>query len=125
MGVAWTMSMNRSFGGISVLKQVVLHRKLVGLPKQHSCDISTFQTKQGTSVLDEVKEIILLPKFDDKVAVAAFEPKNIDAVELGEKAEKQLRRYVHQVCAQYKDNPCKSIVMYHNALSSLPHGSSI
>lgn len=57
--------------------------------------------KTGSTVLDEVKEIISLPE------VSCGNGKNIDldSVVLGNAVEKQLRDYVHCIASSYRSNP--------------------
>jgi hypothetical protein len=60
--------------------------------------------KVGT-VLEEVKEIITLPRFDPKVYRSHDDP---ESVKLDDEVLRQLHDYVSTVATLYRDNPCKS-----------------
>jgi class 3 adenylate cyclase len=54
------------------------------------------------TVLDEVEEIVNLPKFDAKAASSQQNPELLD---LGKEVFNQLRDYVATIAAMYRDNP--------------------
>jgi class 3 adenylate cyclase len=54
------------------------------------------------TVLDEVEEIVNLPKFDGKAARSQRDPESLD---LGADVFNQLRDYVATIAAMYRDNP--------------------
>jgi class 3 adenylate cyclase len=54
------------------------------------------------TVLDEVEEIVNLPKFDAKAVSSQQNPESLD---LGEDVFNQLRDYVATIAAMYRDNP--------------------
>lgn len=58
--------------------------------------------QDGSTVLDEVVEIIRLPEFDGRAARAQVDPSTID---LGENVMTQLRDYVTIIATMYRDNP--------------------
>jgi hypothetical protein len=55
-------------------------------------------TRNGTSVLDEVKEIISLPKFDSSTVIET-------SVELEPELVKQVRHYITTIALLYRKNP--------------------
>jgi len=86
-----------------LLKQIVARRNASGA--QGALSPSAAQVgvaKNGETVLDEVKEIILLPEFDVK---AANSQETTESIDLGEDVMIQLRDYVTIVATLYRDNP--------------------
>jgi hypothetical protein len=82
---------------LRLLKQVVAKRMSSG---QESWEEEpTLEQKEGHIVLDEVKEVIDLPRF--KYYRAELNP---DSVDLPEEAEKQLRGFVAAVSNAYHNN---------------------
>lgn len=67
-------------------------------------DESMLLPSEGKMVLDEVKEIITLPKFDAKVAT---QQQNTNDVQLDFRVIEQLNDYIMKIGALYRDNPCK------------------
>lgn len=89
-----------------LLRQVVAHR--VATASAHSDTTTNHDEellkskKKGKTVIDEVVEIIHLPKFDSKVAANEVDS---NSVELPPEALKQLRDFVEKICSMYRDNP--------------------
>jgi hypothetical protein len=67
--------------------------------------LSTESLLDGQTVIDEVKEIITLPRFN---AEASIKEVDLDAVLLGPNVLGQLRFYISTVASMYKDNPFHS-----------------
>lgn len=93
-----------------LLKQIVSRRKAHEAqrmkadpsmkPGSLASDKITHQ--RGETVLDEVQEIIHLPKFN---AEAAHYQEDPESIELGENVVNQLREYVTLIATMYRDNP--------------------
>lgn len=58
--------------------------------------------RRGTTVLEEVQEIIKLPKFD---ANTAKTDADIESIQLDKAVVSQLQKYVQMVAKMYQDNP--------------------
>jgi hypothetical protein len=71
-------------------------------PKPHAEYMAESSSKMGETVLDEVREIIALPKFD---AETAEKQDDVDSIEIDEKVVSQLSNYVSSIAAMYQDNP--------------------
>ena len=71
--------------------------------------------KVGT-VLEEVREIIMLPKFDPKVYRNHDDP---DSVQISDEVLQQLHDYVSTIATLYRDNP------FHNFVSLFIRGISV
>jgi hypothetical protein len=84
-----------------LLKQIVAKRIHEGRKVKSNGDIN-FNTNEGETVLDEVKEIITLPQ--SKSAHVTYD---INSIFLDPKVTKQLTDYVTVVASMYRDNPCK------------------
>jgi hypothetical protein len=86
---------------LRLLKQIAAAR---GEPpsKPHVEHVAQSSSTTGKTVLDEVREIIALPKFD---AEAAEKQEDVDSIEIGEKVIAQLSNYVTSIAALYQDNP--------------------
>lgn len=85
-----------------MLKQIVAHRKATSqkttsIPEE----AKLCKSKNGETVLDEVAEIITLPKFN---ATAASQ-REMDKVELPIKVRQQLKNYITNICRLYRKNP--------------------
>jgi hypothetical protein len=65
-------------------------------------------------VLEEVREVITLPKFDSEAYSNQVDPKTIN---LGAKIETQLREYVSVIASLYQANPCTCL---HPSSSGMP-----
>lgn len=109
---------------LRLLKQMVARRRMMakmklqsslaivpGLNQLKSRRQSINQTLYGSpvddgnengTVIDEVKEIITLPKLDLKFAKAQ---EDADSVELDEKVMSELTEYVSNIAAMYRENP--------------------
>jgi hypothetical protein len=61
------------------------------------------QPRNGT-VLEQVAEIIHLPKFDREVILRE---KGVDSIEVPPEVEEQLRSYLSRIASMYRSNPCK------------------
>ena len=91
-----------------LLKQIVARRRAAALVQGNASSAaneaaSTLSGVQSrATVIDEVKEIILLPKFNAKVA-AKQEP--YENIQLDQVVCDQLRNYVTNVAALYQDHP--------------------
>jgi class 3 adenylate cyclase len=86
---------------LRLLKQIAAARS--GPPsKPHAEHVTQTSSKTGETVLDEVREIIALPKFD---AEAAEKQKDAESIEIDEKVFAQLSSYVSSIAAMYRDNP--------------------
>ena len=85
------------------LALVIAQRKVLGCKPGPQYRITTMEKErdnaQGT-ILDEVVEVINLPKFDSRVGALDSNPKNLD-----EAVQIQLREYVQTVAAMYRENP--------------------
>jgi hypothetical protein len=88
----------------SILKQIVVQHG-----NRRSSEISVpmevVTRAPGTTVLDEVKEIIVLPEFDADANRRKADAFAGDSVELPENVSAQLRQYVSNIAALYLDNP--------------------
>jgi hypothetical protein len=86
---------------LRLLKQIAAAR---GEPssKPHAEHVAQSSSTIGKTVLDEVREIIALPKFD---ADAAEKQDDVDDIEIDEKVIDQLSSYVSSIAALYQDNP--------------------
>ena len=86
-----------------LLKQIAARRQA---KEAQEVDLSKVQNDiktDGSTVLDEVVEIIRLPEFD---AVAAkSQAENLNSVELDKNAEAQLFDYLIAIASMYRDNP--------------------
>jgi class 3 adenylate cyclase len=86
---------------VRLLKQVVGRRRSNGreLFRMEGSVELILKPARGQTVLDEVKEIITLPRFD-----AAVNAKNEAEVELGPRVVEQLHDYVWNVASMYRNN---------------------
>lgn len=62
----------------------------------------TLTSSDGKNVLEEVREIVELPEFDEEAFRRQEDPESID---FGSEVKKQLRRYVLSIATMYNDNP--------------------
>ena len=85
-----------------LLKQIVERRQATA-PSTTRTSISKFTSKERNLPMDEVAEIILLPEFNQSVAVK--QSKKATPVELNEKVLHQLEEYVTAVAYLYQNNP--------------------
>ena len=91
-----------------LLRQMIARRKTQkkkraanksSLPSTTTDEVAT---KQGETVLDEVKEIIELPAFDHDWHETEDDP---DCIELDPSVLSELRDYVSTIASMYRDNP--------------------
>lgn len=91
---------------LGLLKQVVYRR--VSSPEE----ISTFDGRDlalrdklnnGSTVVEEVKEIIPMPAFDPMIARHPFV--DVEFITLEDEVEDQLRTYIATIASMYRDNP--------------------
>jgi len=87
-----------------LLKHVIARRQAVGATA--SDEEPKLVRPEGQTVLEEVREIIMLPIFDESAAKRQVDPEEI---ELDEEVKEQLRDYVAILFTMYRDNP------FHNA----------
>jgi len=88
-----------------LLREIVARRDACELTPDSVSRIRLLEhTKLGkeSGVLDEVEEIITLPKFNAK---AAENQKDPDSFDLSEEVSKQLHEYVQTIAAMYRHNP--------------------
>lgn len=99
---------------VELLKKIVAHRlalryrgrgrrfSLVATSSNSSGQLQALAAKlgQGTLVVDEVANIIELPKFDSRSVQA-----KPDNVSLPEKVLDQCRAYIARIASMYRDNP--------------------
>jgi class 3 adenylate cyclase len=86
---------------LRLLKQIAATRS--GPPsKSPTQRVIQPKSKTGETVLDEVREIIALPKFD---AETAAKQGDVESIEMDEKVCAQLSTYVASIAAMYRDNP--------------------
>lgn len=84
------------------LKQIAAHREQENQQfKTPAENLRLSDQYLGANTLDEVKEIIALPKFDPK---ASHVDQDTDSVELDAKVTSQLRDFVQTVASLYHDN---------------------
>jgi class 3 adenylate cyclase len=87
---------------LRLLKQIVARRNacppVEGLPPYEA----RFSTENGSSTIDEVREIIKLPRFNKAAAMKQEDPEN---VVLDPKVAQQLHSYVCNIAAIYRENP--------------------
>ena len=91
----------------NLIKQIIARRRGKGLPDYNwgtNFDGKLALTRGGGTVLDEVREIISLPDFDDK---AVYGELDHESIELRDEVVTQLREYVRCVAMLYNDNPCE------------------
>lgn len=91
---------------LRLLKHVVGRRRSQGVESTYGSDGDdlTLKPARGQTVLDEVKEIITLPKFDSASMSAK---KETESVEMSPKVAEQLHDYVWNIASMYRNNPCK------------------
>jgi hypothetical protein len=90
---------------LRLLKQIVARRRACGLSEHGSnCVESKVQfAEPGKTVIDEVKEIIMLPKFNAKAAIKQEDP---DSIVLPPEVVEQMYDYVSNIAGIYNDaNP--------------------
>ena len=89
---------------VQYLQQVLASRDASS--KKRDVQLVDYQfTKKGTN-LDELVEIISLPKFDQASSVSSAAPYQDVLIEAN--VVQQLRKLVQQICETYRDNPFHS-----------------
>ena len=91
----------------SLVKRIIARRREKGLPDYNwgrNFDAKVALTHDGGTVLDEVRETIELPDFDEKAAHGEMDH---ESIELHPVVVTQLREFVRCVAMLYNDNPCK------------------
>lgn len=92
---------------LRLLKQIVARRRAMGETnssgaKANETQFELHHAESGKTAIDEVKEIITLPKFDGKVAMRQEDP---DSITLPTEVIDQLYDYVSNIAAIYNENP--------------------
>ena len=82
------------------LKQIVARRQV--LCQGSSGGRYQLNAAPGAIVLDEFKEIITLPKFDEEAAKNEVDPGSID---VGKEVENELHNYISTIALMYRENP--------------------
>jgi class 3 adenylate cyclase len=88
-----------------LLREIVARRDACGSPDDSAVRVKALEyskLSKDDGVLDEVEEIITLPKFDSK---AARNQKDADSFELSETVSTQLHDFVQTISAMYRHNP--------------------
>jgi class 3 adenylate cyclase len=88
-----------------LLREIIARRDACGSPDDSAVRVKALEhskLSKDDGVLDEVEEIITLPKFDSK---AARNQKDPDSFELSETVSTQLHDYVQTIAAMYRHNP--------------------
>jgi 3'5'-cyclic nucleotide phosphodiesterase len=95
-----------------LIKQIVARRVATstssdGVSKKSSSELSAAEKEavrmsQGRTALEEVKEIITLPKYDPAIVKRQQDP---ETVKLGDAVESQLEDYVRTIAQMYYNNP--------------------
>lgn len=101
---------------IKILKEMVAGRENAGVKPDSPETLSAAEhvtLQRRHPVLEEVEEVIYLPKFDAK---AANGTKTAEDVELSDVVVQQLRSYIETVAAMYKSNPFHNFGEYIEAL---------
>ena len=88
---------------LRLLKQVVARRESCGLAKATvPAFVEESPDNNVGSVLDEVKEIISLPRFDPEVVK---NERPAESIELSPTVQQELKNYVSSLASMYQDNP--------------------
>jgi len=93
---------------LRLLKEVVARRNTGSQSSSHFPPFSQpseQKLKKGDTFLDEIKEIIALPRFDDNLI---RDPQDINDVVIPEEAVQELTDYVTVIASMYRDNPFHS-----------------
>ena len=88
-----------------LLKNIVAHRQALGTRPDvpHRIKLAEKNLKRpGQMVLDEVQDVIVLPKYDAKIARKEDE---IEGIKLDEAVVSQLHDYVSTIAQLYRNNP--------------------
>jgi hypothetical protein len=87
---------------LRLLKAIVARRQGLGNSRGASMPNEDFSRRENVTVLDEVREIITLPAYDQSTAKAQVDPSSI---ELDAATESQLYEYVSAIASMYRENP--------------------
>lgn len=82
------------------IKEMAMRRNITKKSKLRLVNEDIFMSNEGFSVLDEVKEIILLPGMAEN---EVYNP----IIEIDPEIGVQLRHYLTRIAAMYQDNPCE------------------
>jgi class 3 adenylate cyclase len=86
---------------LRLLKQIAAAKS--GKPsKPHAEDVAQTSSTARLTVLDEVRDIVALPKFDAKKAEKL---EDVESIEIDEKVFAQLSSFVSNISGMYQDNP--------------------
>jgi len=83
-----------------IKKVVAVHDRCIQVDRSE--DDIRYIAEDGKICMDEVQEAIQMPKFDPRVAEAAFESRNL---EVPDQIAEQLREYVSLIADAYRNNP--------------------
>ena len=83
-----------------IKKVVAVHDRCIKVASAH--DDIRYVAEEGKICLDEVQESIQMPKFDARVAEAAFESRSL---EIPDEIAEALREYVTLIAGAYRNNP--------------------
>jgi len=86
----------------NLIKQIMARRKENGASISAEDFDAKVELTRGGTVLDEVKEIIALPDFDDNIAPSILD---YEAIQLSDIVVSQLRDYIHSIAMLHKNNP--------------------
>ena len=89
---------------VRLLKQILAHRQSAAKTIGSKPNEARYQNR-STLIMDEVKEIIVLPEFDSAAALAE---ELSEEIELNDEVVEQLHDYVCNIAAIYRDNPFHS-----------------
>jgi hypothetical protein len=79
-------------------------RKIVAMrnPNRKERPAPQYRRQEGKTSLDEVAEVIVLPRFDERSHSGYTNPKEID---ISDDVTKQLHHYISIIASHYRDNP--------------------
>jgi hypothetical protein len=86
---------------LRLLREIVAGRETRGEPTRAPKDFVPNKLQEGGTVLNEVKEIITLPKFNARIEKDI----NPDSIQLDPTVEEEVRDYVTAIAGFYHDNP--------------------
>lgn len=91
---------------LKLLKEIVARRNcaLRNFFMMRGPNEEIFKSVDGKMVVDEIKEIIELPKFD---RITAMNQQDISTIELDDEVVDQLTDYIATVAKLYNNNPCE------------------
>jgi class 3 adenylate cyclase len=88
-----------------LLREIIAQRQAIGTEVDSSETIRLLEqaiASDSKIVLDEVKDVVALPKYNSKIAQKWSKQ---DSVQLDDKIVGQLRDYIRTIAALYRDNP--------------------